>query len=47
VADAELVELAQLWAAAGTPHAVFPLRGDELERLTAAELAPIASRGGA
>jgi prolyl-tRNA editing enzyme YbaK/EbsC (Cys-tRNA(Pro) deacylase) len=47
VADAELVELAQLWAAAGTPHAVFPLRGDELERLTAAELAPIASRGAA
>jgi prolyl-tRNA editing enzyme YbaK/EbsC (Cys-tRNA(Pro) deacylase) len=43
VADTALVELAQLWAAAGTPHAVFPLRGDQLARLTGAELAPIAS----
>ena len=45
VADSALVEFAQLWAAAGTPHAVFPLRGDELAQLTGAELAPIASRG--
>jgi prolyl-tRNA editing enzyme YbaK/EbsC (Cys-tRNA(Pro) deacylase) len=45
VADSALVEFAELWAAAGTPHAVFPLRGDELARLTGAELAPIASRG--
>ena len=44
VADSALVEFAQLWAAAGTPHAVFPLRGDELAHLTGAELAPIASR---
>jgi prolyl-tRNA editing enzyme YbaK/EbsC (Cys-tRNA(Pro) deacylase) len=44
VADSALVEFAELWAAAGTPHAVFPLRGDELARLTGAELAPIASR---
>jgi prolyl-tRNA editing enzyme YbaK/EbsC (Cys-tRNA(Pro) deacylase) len=43
VADAGLVDLAQLWAAAGTPHTVFPMRGDELVRLTGAELAPIAS----
>jgi prolyl-tRNA editing enzyme YbaK/EbsC (Cys-tRNA(Pro) deacylase) len=43
VADTALVALAELWAAAGTPHAVFPLRGDELARLTGAELAPIAS----
>jgi prolyl-tRNA editing enzyme YbaK/EbsC (Cys-tRNA(Pro) deacylase) len=42
VADSSLVEFAQLWAAAGTPHAVFPLRGDELALLTGAELAPIA-----
>ena len=42
VADSSLVEFAELWAAAGTPHAVFPLRGDELARLTGAELAPIA-----
>jgi len=45
VADSALVDFAELWAAAGTPHAVFPLRGDELARLTGAELAPIASRG--
>ena len=43
VADSALVEFAELWAAAGTPHAVFPLRGDQLARLTGAELAPIAS----
>lgn len=43
VADGALVELTQLWAAAGTPHAVFPLRGDELARLTGAEVAPIAA----
>ena len=42
VAERSLVEFAELWAAAGTPHAVFPLRGDELARLTGAELAPIA-----
>ena len=45
VADSALVEFVELWAAAGTPHAVFPLRGDELAHLTGAELAPIASRG--
>jgi prolyl-tRNA editing enzyme YbaK/EbsC (Cys-tRNA(Pro) deacylase) len=45
VSDSALVEFAELWAAAGTPHAVFPLRGDELAQLTGAELAPIASRG--
>jgi prolyl-tRNA editing enzyme YbaK/EbsC (Cys-tRNA(Pro) deacylase) len=43
VADPSLVALPLLWAAAGTPHAVFPLRGDELEALTGAELAAIAS----
>jgi prolyl-tRNA editing enzyme YbaK/EbsC (Cys-tRNA(Pro) deacylase) len=42
VADSTLAEFAELWAAAGTPHAVFPLRGDELAQLTGAELAPIA-----
>jgi prolyl-tRNA editing enzyme YbaK/EbsC (Cys-tRNA(Pro) deacylase) len=43
IADTALVECSQLWAAAGTPHAVFPLRGDQLARLTGAELAPISS----
>ena len=44
VADAALVELGELWAAAGTPHAVFAPRGDELVALTGAELADIATR---
>lgn len=44
VADSELTGPLQLWAAAGTPHAVFPLQGEELARLIGAELAPIASR---
>jgi prolyl-tRNA editing enzyme YbaK/EbsC (Cys-tRNA(Pro) deacylase) len=41
VADTTLVSLEELWAAAGTPHAVFPLRGSELVGLTGAELADI------
>ncbi|HEY1777938.1 MAG TPA: YbaK/EbsC family protein [Solirubrobacteraceae bacterium] len=47
VADRSLVALALLWAAAGTPHAVFPMRGDELVALTGAELADIATAEGA
>jgi len=43
VADRSLVALELLWAAAGTPHAVFSLRGDELLALTGAELANIAT----
>jgi len=31
--DADLFQHAELWAAAGTPHAVFPLTPDELCRL--------------
>jgi prolyl-tRNA editing enzyme YbaK/EbsC (Cys-tRNA(Pro) deacylase) len=42
VADPALADLAELWAAAGTPHAVFPLAGGDLVWLTGAELAPIA-----
>jgi prolyl-tRNA editing enzyme YbaK/EbsC (Cys-tRNA(Pro) deacylase) len=45
VADPSLVGEAELWAAAGTPHSVFPLRGAELEELTGAELAPVAEGG--
>ena len=41
VADAALVELDVLWAAAGTPHAVFALRGGELRELTGAAIAAI------
>ncbi len=47
VADTSLTELSELWAAAGTPHAVFPLCGEQLARLTGAELAPIATPAGA
>jgi prolyl-tRNA editing enzyme YbaK/EbsC (Cys-tRNA(Pro) deacylase) len=45
VAERSLVAFGLLWAAAGTPHAVFPLRGDELADLTGAELASIAGAG--
>lgn len=31
--DADLFQHSELWAAAGTPHAVFPLTPDELRRL--------------
>lgn len=44
LADSRLVELEELWAAAGTPHAVFALRGDELVALSGAALAQIAER---
>ena len=41
VADHSLVSYSLLWAAAGTPHAVFPLSGSELVALTGAELGEI------
>ena len=41
VADRSLVSFAVLWAAAGTPHAVFALSGSELVALTGAELGDI------
>jgi prolyl-tRNA editing enzyme YbaK/EbsC (Cys-tRNA(Pro) deacylase) len=41
VADRSLVSHSVLWAAAGTPHAVFPLSGSELVALTGAELGEI------
>jgi prolyl-tRNA editing enzyme YbaK/EbsC (Cys-tRNA(Pro) deacylase) len=44
IADSELVGFGELWAAAGTPHAVFPLAGAELVGLTGASLAPVAER---
>jgi prolyl-tRNA editing enzyme YbaK/EbsC (Cys-tRNA(Pro) deacylase) len=46
LADPSLIDEAQLWAAAGTPHAVFPLRGSELVSLTGAELVRVAVGGG-
>jgi prolyl-tRNA editing enzyme YbaK/EbsC (Cys-tRNA(Pro) deacylase) len=43
IADRLLVAESELWAAAGTPHAVFPLSGSELAALTGAELASVAA----
>ena len=45
VADVGLLAHTVLWAAAGTPHTVFPLRGDELVALTGAELATVTAEG--
>lgn len=41
--DADLLKLASLWAAAGTPHAVFPLTPQELVSLTKGKVADIRS----
>ncbi len=43
VADNGLLGESELWAAAGTPHAVFPLAGDELVELTGAAVACLAA----
>ena len=42
--DTHLAGFDVLWAAAGTPHAVFPTSYDELVRITAGEPADIAAR---
>ena len=39
--DRELFRFAEIWAAAGHPHAVFRLRPADLERLTGAPLADV------
>lgn len=39
--DEDLLQYAELWAAAGTPHAVFPLTPDELIRIAAGKVVPI------
>lgn len=44
IADSALVAYGELWAAAGTPHAVFPLAGFELVALAGATLAAVAER---
>jgi prolyl-tRNA editing enzyme YbaK/EbsC (Cys-tRNA(Pro) deacylase) len=38
VCDVDLTELAEVWAAAGTPSTVFPLTPDQLLRATAARV---------
>ena len=40
--DTELFRFDQIWAAAGHPHAVFPLSPDELVELTGAPVAEVA-----
>jgi prolyl-tRNA editing enzyme YbaK/EbsC (Cys-tRNA(Pro) deacylase) len=39
--DRDLLALEEIWAAAGTPHAVFPTRPDELVRITGGEVADL------
>jgi prolyl-tRNA editing enzyme YbaK/EbsC (Cys-tRNA(Pro) deacylase) len=39
--DEDLLKLAKIWAAAGTPHAVFPLAPAELVTLTKGQVADI------
>jgi prolyl-tRNA editing enzyme YbaK/EbsC (Cys-tRNA(Pro) deacylase) len=40
--DQDFLQYAELWAAAGTPHAVFRLTPDDLIRITAGQVARIA-----
>lgn len=42
--DRDLLALGELWAAAGTPNAVFKLTAEELVTLTRGEVADIAKR---
>lgn len=42
--DRDLLELDNLWAAAGHPHAVFNLSPQELVSLTGAPVADVAER---
>ena len=43
--DADLLALEEIWAAAGTPNAVFRLTPDALVALTGGQIAQIAKRG--
>ncbi len=40
--DPHLLQFDVVWAAAGTPHAVFGIAPDELQRITGAEVADVA-----
>ena len=42
--DRDLLQYDRVWAAAGTPNAVFPITPDELQRITGAIVADIADR---
>jgi prolyl-tRNA editing enzyme YbaK/EbsC (Cys-tRNA(Pro) deacylase) len=39
--DADLLQYDVVWAAAGTPHAVFPVGPDELRRITGAKVVTV------
>ncbi len=41
--DRDLLQYQRVWAAAGTPNAVFPITPDELQRITGAIVADLAS----
>jgi prolyl-tRNA editing enzyme YbaK/EbsC (Cys-tRNA(Pro) deacylase) len=45
IVDRDLLRYPRLIAAAGTPHAVFPLTPSELVRITGGEVADVAKRG--
>ncbi len=36
--DEDLLQFEEIWAAAGTPHAVFKLTPDELKRISSGEV---------
>jgi prolyl-tRNA editing enzyme YbaK/EbsC (Cys-tRNA(Pro) deacylase) len=42
--DRDLLALGEIWAAAGTPNAVFKLRAEQLQAMTGGEVADIAKR---
>ena len=42
--DQDLLNYTQLWAAAGTPHAVFQLSPDDLLRLSDGKVVPVKTR---
>jgi prolyl-tRNA editing enzyme YbaK/EbsC (Cys-tRNA(Pro) deacylase) len=44
IIDEDLLQYAEIWAAAGSPHAVFPLAPGDLTRLTGGSLAAVASK---
>jgi Cys-tRNA(Pro) deacylase len=39
--DQDLLRFEEIWAAAGTPHAVFPLTPDDLVRITGGQVADL------
>lgn len=45
VIDRDLLQYAEIWAAAGTPNAVFPSTPDELIRITGGQVADVREEG--